>query len=324
MLLRALHTMKMNSPLPFLMLLLTVLTAAAARKQPERVLLSSIKSLTLRQGLKTTHNRVSPLPQLNCVGGTAKDLYDIDVLRCKNVGSSYSDEDVEWTCTASLPAEFKLGSTDVICEGFTGSEDPYVLKGSCGVEYRLMLTELGQEKYGKEGPGLWDGYNGRTKGGDIGAAIFWLVFVAVVIWIAYAAFFRDGGAGRLGNGRGFGGWGGGGGGNDDPPPPYDYHPPPSKPRTYTSPRAARAAPAQQAWRPGFWTGALGGAAAGYMAGNRGNQTQPNPPRTQSMWGNGEGSSGSSTRSRPSGSSSSTPSYGSSRHESMGFGGSTRR
>lgn len=27
-------------------------------------------------------------------------------------------------------------------------EDPYVLKGSCGVEYRLGLTEAGYEKYG--------------------------------------------------------------------------------------------------------------------------------------------------------------------------------
>ena len=41
----------------------------------------------------------------------------------------------------------RLGSTDVICEGYSSAEDPAVLKGSCGVEYRLMLTEAGHEKY---------------------------------------------------------------------------------------------------------------------------------------------------------------------------------
>ena len=320
----------MYLPATFLLTLTILSTASTARKQAERVLLSNVKSLTVRKDLKTTHNRVSAIPQLKCVGGTAKGLYDIDVLRCKNAGSSYDDADVEWTCTASLPEEFKLGSTDVICEGFTGPDDPYVLKGSCGVEYRLMLTGLGEEKYGRKSKGLWDDYGGRTKAGDFAGAIFWMVFVAVVIWMIYAAFFRDT-ARRPGNRTGFGGFGGfgdggGGGGNDDPPPPYDYNPPPSKSRTYaSSARAARAAPAQQGgWRPGFWTGALGGAAAGYMTGNRGNRTQQQP-RNQDMWGNGEGSSNwGAGRTRSSGSLGSSPGYGSSRHESSGFGGTSRR
>ncbi|KAL9098454.1 MAG: hypothetical protein Q9163_005887 [Psora crenata] len=253
---------------------LTLLTSTAARKQPEGVLLSNVKSLTLRKDFQTTHNRVSPIPQLKCVGGTAKGLYEIDVLRCKNAGSSYHDADVEWTCTASLPAEFKLGSTDVICEGLKGPDDPYVLKGSCGVEYRLMLTELGEEKYGRKGHSLWDDYGSRTRTEKFAGGIFWVVFVAVVIWMIYAAFF-GGGARRPGNGLVGGGGGGGGRGGDDPPPPYDFHPPSSKQRTYySSSRAPRADPAlQERWRPGFWTGALGGAAAGYWAGNRGNETQ---------------------------------------------------
>ncbi|KAG8532101.1 uncharacterized protein KY384_003738 [Bacidia gigantensis] len=296
--------------------------ASAARRQPERVLLSSIKTLTLRQGLKAAHNRVSPVSQLKCLGGTAKDLYEIDVLRCKNAGSSYDEADVEWTCTASLPAEFKLGSTDVSCEGFSGPNDPYVLKGSCGVEYRLMLTKLGEEKYGKKGSGLWDEFPGRSKGGDAMALLFWLAFIAVVIWMVYAAFFRDGPARRPG--VGFGGFGDGGGG-DDPPPPYDDHPPPSKPKTYSSPRSARGAPAQEGWRPGFWTGALGGGAAGYMAGNRGSGTRQQQPRPQDTWGNGEGSSRWGTGAPgPSRSSSSSSSLGSSRYESTGFGGTSRR
>ena len=77
-------------------------------------------------------------------------------MRCKNSGSDYDEDSIQWTCTASLPEEFKLGSTDVICEGYDYPEDPYILKGSCGVEYRLVLTEKGQEKYGK-GRGRWQG-----------------------------------------------------------------------------------------------------------------------------------------------------------------------
>ncbi|KAL8706650.1 MAG: hypothetical protein Q9201_000284, partial [Fulgogasparrea decipioides] len=72
-------------------------------------------------------------------------------MRCKNQGSDYGEEDIQWTCTASLPSDFKLGTTDVICEGYESSSDPYVLKGSCGVEYRLLLTDIGEERYGRKG-----------------------------------------------------------------------------------------------------------------------------------------------------------------------------
>ena len=310
----------MKLPISLICLLLSALSPSSARKQPEKVLLSNIRSLTLRSGLKTSHNRVTPIPQLKCTGGTAKGLYDIDVLRCKNGGSSYDDADVEWTCTASLPAEFKLGSTDVICEGFNGPDDRYVLKGSCGVEYRLMLTSLGEEKYGRKGSDTWSDFPGRTKGGDAAAFVFWIAFIGVVVWILYAAFWRDRGLRRPGNRLGHGGWGNGGGG-DDPPPPYDPRPPPAK-KTYTAPQGARGQAAQEAWRPGFWTGALGGAAAGYMAGNRGGRAQQERSHYPGTLDNGEGSSGGRTRSG--GSSLTSSSYGSSRHESTGFGGTTRR
>lgn len=313
----------MKLPVSLICLLLSVLSSSTARKQPERVLLSSIKSLTLRSGLRTTHNRVSAIPQLKCSGGSAQGLYDIDVLRCKNAGSSYDDAEVEWTCTASLPAEFKLGSTDVICEGFSGPDDRYVLKGSCGVEYRLMLTSLGEERYGTQGKDMGIDHPSRTKGGDAAAFLFWIAFIGVVVWMLYAAFWRDQGTRRPGNRLGYGGWGGGGGG-DDPPPPYDPRPPPPK-KTYAAPRGTRGQATPEAWRPGFWTGALGGAAAGYLAGNRGGRTQQEPPRNAGVWNNGEGaSSWGGTRSRSGGSSSSSSTHGPSRYESTGFGGTSRR
>ncbi len=308
------------------LLILALTNASHARKSPESVLLSSVRTLTLRKDLKTSHNRVSAVPQLKCVGGNAKGFYEIDVLRCKNSGSAYGDEDIQWTCSASLPNEFKLGSTDVTCEGFKSTDDPYVLKGSCGVEYRLMLTDTGEEKFGKKGKGLFDDSEGKAGGGMV-AVLFWVIFISVVCWMIYAAFLRDDGPRPpRGNDRPgpFGGGWGGGGGNDDPPPPYDYHPPPPKPKTSSSQRAAPAQ-TQGGWRPGFWSGALGGAAAGYMAGNRGQQPRAQEPAFN-YGGNGEGSSrwGGGGSTRPSSDSGSSSTYGSSRHESTGFGATSRR
>ena len=249
-------------------------------------------------------------------------------MRCRNQGSDYEEENVQWTCTASLPPEFKLGSTDVICEGFASTNDPYVLKGSCGVEYRLILTEAGDDRYGRKSDKVWDLEN--KEGPRWQVLGFWCLFLCVLGWIIYSAWGNvRGGVNRLGGGNNpWGGWGGGGGGNNDPPPPYDYHAPPSyrKPSLNTD---------QEGWRPGFWTGVLGGTAAGYMAGNRQNQNQAtnagyfNNQRNNRGGlfnsNNGEGSSswggGGGTRSSAS---SSTPSFSSTRHESSGFGSTNRR
>ena len=326
--------MHFSSYLYLIILACSTTTLTLARKSPESVLLSDVKALTLRKDFKTSHNRVPAVPQLKCTGGTAEGLYEIDILRCKNAGSSYGDENVQWTCSATLPSEFKLGSTDVICEGFSSSEDPYVLKGSCGVEYRLMLTNLGEEKYGNTGQNTWDEHDGRSNSGNGAAIIFWCVFIAVVVWIFIAAVISEGPRRRPPGAAPNNGIGGGGGGdNDDPPPPYEYRPSPKT--KATSSRAPRAAPAQAqgGWRPGFWSGAAGGAAAGYMVGNRG---QGQRPGNQSTWnfngvngrGGGEDSAtfagAGAARSRSSYVSSSSSSYGSSRHESSGFGSSSRR
>ena len=109
-------------------------TLAAVRKTPaDAVLLSNIKTLTLHAGRQTTSRRGPPVPQLECVGGNARGLHSVDVMRCTNAGADYAPENVQWTCQASLPSEFKLGSTEVVCEGYESPEDPYVLRGVVGL-----------------------------------------------------------------------------------------------------------------------------------------------------------------------------------------------
>ncbi|RFU26432.1 hypothetical protein B7463_g9913, partial [Scytalidium lignicola] len=296
----------------FLALLVISSSPASAKSKPKNaVLLSNVKSLTLRANSKTSHRRVSAIPQLKCVGGNGRSLYEIDVMRCTNQGSDYDDENIQWSCTANLPAEFKLGSTDVICEGYDGPTDPYVLKGSCGVEYRLLLTDKGEEKYGKGGRKLF-GDDGEVTWSSI---LFLIAFFAIAGWIIYSMCYaiRDPAAARRPPrvGGWGGGWGGGGGGPDggDPPPPY-----PGK----------RYSGGQEGWKPGFWTGALSGATAGYMAGNQ-RRHQADPWQTGNSWfGGGNTNTWGSRPSSRYSSGSNSSSASSSRHESTGFGSTTRR
>ena len=240
-------------------------------------------------------------------------------MQCTNQGSGYDREDVQWACTASLPPTLKLGSTDVICEGYSSADDPYVLKGSCGVEYRVVLTDEGERRH----PDVRAGDGGT----DWSAYLFGVVFFAVAAWIVWSACTADGNGPRpvaprrrgnggfWGGGGGGGGWGpgwgggGGGGGWNDPPPPYSGPKPTG----------------EQGWRPGFWSGLAGGATAGYMAGNRANR--PTNNRQGAGWGDnygdrdyGSGWGGGSFRQG----SSSSSSGSNARHESTGFGSTTRR
>lgn len=57
---------------------LLAITEAAETRQ-SKVLLKNIQSLTLKKGLLTSHRRVEAVPQLNCIGGSGKPHYEVDV-----------------------------------------------------------------------------------------------------------------------------------------------------------------------------------------------------------------------------------------------------
>lgn len=265
----------------------------------------------------------------------------MDVMRCTNAGSDYDDDNVQWTCKASLPPEFKLGSTDVSCEGYDSPEDPYVLKGSCGVSYRLVLTEEGERKYGRRADG--DERTGFSSTGE--KLIFWAFFTCkyllvlpqvtsidryitvvagMIVYGVWDSCVRGNNRRPPHAGHGYGGGWGGDDNNgkassvallicrrltytDDAPPPYTPYGKPSSSRNYGTQNG-------QAWRPGFWTGAgagaAAGAAAGYMAGNRGSSSRTFDRSNSGGWGGSTGSS--------------SPTPSSSRYESTGFGSSSRR
>lgn len=94
-------------------LLLTLLSAptlSAAAKPKDAILLSQVESLTLRGDRQTSHRRVSAVPQLKCISHPsicAK--HAVDIMRCENKGAGYGEEDIQWSCSAQLPPELKLG-----------------------------------------------------------------------------------------------------------------------------------------------------------------------------------------------------------------------
>ncbi|KAI1735596.1 hypothetical protein F4680DRAFT_303719 [Xylaria scruposa] len=334
-------------------------TASAKTKPRDAILLSEVQSLTLRADKQTAHRRVSAIPQLRCVSHPRVcALHAVDVMRCTNQGSSYGDQDIEWSCAASLPPELKLGATDVVCEGYASPDDPYVLRGSCGVEYRLVLTELGEQKFpdvanaGSSGGGWFSGWGGGGAGGKgagagggeplrtgyeedggstAGAWLFGFIFVGVLLWILVSAWTQANAPPGAVQRRPRNGWFGGGGGGFDPGfgpggggggggwgYGDDSPPPYSK---YSSSSRQN----QEGWRPGFWSGVAGGAAAAYLAGNRGNRQQE--PRNYYGGAGGSSSSGWGSRPGPSSGRSSDSGAGStssSRYTSTGFGSTSRR
>ena len=39
---------------------------------------------------------------------------------------------------------YRFGEVEVVCEGYDYPEDPYITKGSCGLEYTLEYTKEGR------------------------------------------------------------------------------------------------------------------------------------------------------------------------------------
>jgi len=105
----------------------------------EAILLHDIKELEFTAGKFTASRRVAAIPQLECIGGSARGVHEPDTVRCVNVGQY----EPHWRCESTLDDSVKLGHAIVTCEGYQGSLDPYVLRDSCGLKYSLEYTNWG-------------------------------------------------------------------------------------------------------------------------------------------------------------------------------------
>eukprot|EP01114_Cavostelium_apophysatum_P021788 TRINITY_DN7691_c0_g1_i1.p1 TRINITY_DN7691_c0_g1~~TRINITY_DN7691_c0_g1_i1.p1 ORF type:complete len:342 (-),score=38.07 TRINITY_DN7691_c0_g1_i1:38-1063(-) len=301
----------------------------------DAVLLEGIRALTLEQGKYTNARRVSAIPQLQCVGGSAKGRteYFPTVVQCTNVGGDGSG-DVQWKCEADLDSSVRFGRTDVSCEGYSHPDDPYVLKGSCGLEYTLELTEAGRQKanqgsYGGYSAGHYDNYNtpSRSSGGfSLGKILMYGVIAFLVFNIIKQctrnprANAAPGGAPSApGYGPGFGGPNDGYDDNDGYGRGNSQDGYQGYPKTSNMGGSSYAAPPQQNNRPGFWSGMMGGGGLGYLLGRA---TRPRG------YGTGYGYGGYGGGYRPSsgfgGGFGGSSGGGSTTRTSSGFGGTRKR
>ena len=211
-----------------------------------QVLLESERNLILYDGRMTTGSRSSPVPQLSCIGGPCHSV-QIDFMQCENVGKSQGN--VQWKCTAypEMDKQYTLGSVNVGCEGYSHKGDPYVLEGSCGVEYTIKSNNNYKQSnggynngggYQQHGGGYQQHggghqqhsgqshYNSYSSGQGYGTGAYdppgsrssssfrWILFLGGCGFLAYMLFFRNRqnvGGRPTGGAPGQGGYGSGGG-----------------------------------------------------------------------------------------------------------------
>ncbi|GAB6022114.1 hypothetical protein CHUAL_006257 [Chamberlinius hualienensis] len=305
----------------------------------EKVKLKDVSVLTLYADRMTSGRRSSPVSQLKCVGGSAGcHAFRPQVVQCYNRGSD--GQDIQWECKTDMDNAYRFGKIEVSCEGYDYSDDEYILKGSCGLEYTLDFSKEGHEQqqhhnyYGENNyqqQHHQGSSNPKSKSGST-ADILVLLAVVVVIYFIYKTCIggsgsdgsrsddHQGGPNRPSWYSGFFGGGGGGGypPSAPPPPPYGFR------SDYTSQSdscsgAADGTRRQSGAGGGFWTGAGLGGMLGYMLGNRGNTGGYGQRHNYNTYESFGGTRGTEyVRSRSSNSSSSGT------RTASGFGGTSRR
>eukprot|EP00013_Stygamoeba_regulata_P014522 CAMPEP_0177687414 /NCGR_PEP_ID=MMETSP0447-20121125/34120_1 /TAXON_ID=0 /ORGANISM="Stygamoeba regulata, Strain BSH-02190019" /LENGTH=294 /DNA_ID=CAMNT_0019197663 /DNA_START=65 /DNA_END=946 /DNA_ORIENTATION=- len=227
-----------------IVLILSIASIAhVAHADSPKVRLTDVKALVFRRGALTTGRRSAPVQQLTCVGGNACHVV-LDSVMCQNVGDDGFD--VTWKCQADMESKYRFGKVTVTCEGYDHPDDPFILRGSCGLEYELHSSDQGYHSYTK-------GYTDSYSSGGFFSNLFPILLIAFVAYILYSAFMGGGGQGAAGGyGGGYGPGGGGGGfgpGGGSYPGGYGGGVYPS-----------------QSGGGGFWSGMATGGLLGYMFG----------------------------------------------------------
>ncbi|XP_005232614.1 store-operated calcium entry-associated regulatory factor isoform X1 [Falco biarmicus] len=292
------------------LLLLLCAAAGPARcwDQPGRVLLREVRALTLRRGQHTASRRTPAVPQLQCTGGTAGCSRTPEVVQCYNKG--WDGYDVQWECKADLENTDRFGQMEVSCEGYDYPDDPYILRGSCSLLFRLELTEEGERKVKNSGSFGSSYYQSRKESSDSGAGAIVIIVLLVLAFGVYKLFLGN----QQPQTQSFGG-------SDGFTRPswqsQQTPPPPGFKSTFTEDNSfgTHSSPGTDSG-PGFWTGLGAGGLLGYLAGSH--RAQPRSPYC-SMWTDPaaappmNGQSSNSTQSSSSGT-----------RTASGFGGTKRR
>uniref|UniRef100_A0A8C0FL29 Store-operated calcium entry-associated regulatory factor n=1 Tax=Bubo bubo TaxID=30461 RepID=A0A8C0FL29_BUBBB len=154
-----------------------------------RVLLREVQALTLYRGQYTAFRRTAAVPQLQCTGGTAGCSHVPEVVQCYNRG--WDGYDVQWQCKADLEHIYRFGQIEVSCEGYDYPDDPYILRGSCSLLFRLELTEEGERKVKNSGSFGSSYYQSRKNSSDSGAGVIVLIVLLVLAFGVYKLFLSN-------------------------------------------------------------------------------------------------------------------------------------
>uniref|UniRef100_A0A8C0IH89 Store-operated calcium entry-associated regulatory factor n=1 Tax=Bubo bubo TaxID=30461 RepID=A0A8C0IH89_BUBBB len=173
----------------FLLFLCAVVGPAQCWDQPGRVLLREVQALTLYRGQYTAFRRTAAVPQLQCTGGTAGCSHVPEVVQCYNRG--WDGYDVQWQCKADLEHIYRFGQIEVSCEGYDYPDDPYILRGSCSLLFRLELTEEGERKVKNSGSFGSSYYQSRKNSSDSGAGVIVLIVLLVLAFGVYKLFLSN-------------------------------------------------------------------------------------------------------------------------------------
>ncbi|KAG1839562.1 DUF1183-domain-containing protein [Suillus subalutaceus] len=214
-----------------------------------RIALESIPGLTFYKNALTAARRTSPIAQLVCIG-KACGLYQPDVVRCTNIGGSGTD--VDWKCEADLPSSLRFGRVEVSCEGWNGPGDPYVMKGSCSLEYNLV--QLPDALHTDSGSS-WSHFYTQSWFSNLDySGIFfmfvWIVVLGIIIYSFIQPCLRRNTSDA--NNTSPPSYPGGRQGPGEFPGSYYTSPPPPYTKDAGSGNSSQ-------WQPGFWTGAALGA-----------------------------------------------------------------
>lgn len=140
--------------------------------------LTQAQALTFYKDAMTTSARAPPIKQLNCAGGNGCSYAgSVSVVQCTNSGTDGSGN-VQWKCTAQLPANVDLGSTTVSCEGCKSSTDFYKVSGSCGLFYTLNMVSSGSHDDVHSND---DAHHIRKNDGSNSGGYILLIFLVIII-----------------------------------------------------------------------------------------------------------------------------------------------
>ncbi|XP_061848421.1 store-operated calcium entry-associated regulatory factor isoform X2 [Colius striatus] len=238
--------------------------------QPGRVLLRDIQALTLHRGQYTTSRRTAAVPQLQCTGGTAGCSRVPEVVQCYNKG--WDGYDVQWQCQADLANAYRFGQMEVSCEGYDYPDDPYILRGSCSLLFRLELTEGGESKVKNSGSFSSSYYQSRKDSSDCGTGAIVVIVLLALAFGVYKFFLSNQQPQQsFGDSDGF------------TRPSWQSQqapPPPGFKSSFTDNSFGTHFSHGTNSGPGFWTGLGAGGLLGYLAGSH--RAQPRSPY-YSMW-----------------------------------------